>query len=115
MTVKFHLLKIGDRIENHGDADSCNKYLDLFSKLNESDVKKAILFFNDEAIYFEKGEASVLVGTQKNTVGMAKFYARKLMESNKKRTKLSSLDEAFKLAEEIEKMDLEEFMKFTRG
>ncbi len=115
MTIKFYLVKINDEIKGHGNVDIYNKYLSFFCKLNESNVKKAILFFNDEAAYFEKDSISVFVGTNKNNIGMAKLYAKKLINSNKTNTKLDTLDEAFKLAEKIKNMDLEEFLKFKEG
>jgi len=113
MVVKGYILMDSNDLEHSGEY---SKYLDLFLKMDDMGIKRTTLFFTQDAIYFEKDEEiSVLVVAQKNTVGMAKLYAKKLIKSKKKRKiKLDSLDEIFKLAEEIDKMSLVELVKTSR-
>ncbi len=107
--IKSYVLRAGSNIREHGDVG----YRDLFSKLDESGITKAVIITEEDALYFEKGNVSVMVCVNKENVGAAKIFARKIAKEAKK-IDLSSLEEAFKFAEELDKMNLDGIAKFLR-
>lgn len=50
--IKFYILKMGDRIRERGKTPEYLK--DLLFKLTEVDVRMAVIFLQDDAIYFKK-------------------------------------------------------------
>ncbi len=107
--IKSYILKIGNNIREHGDVT----YRDLFSQLDNAGIIKAVIITESEAFYFEKGKVSVMVCVNKENIGAAKIFARKIAKEAKK-VDLSSLEEAFKFAEELDKMNLDGIAKFLR-
>ncbi len=107
--IKSYILKVGDNIRKQGDVS----YESLFGKLDEVGIVKAVIITDNDALYFEKGKVSVMVCVNKENVGAAKIFARKIAKEVKK-VDLSSLEEAFKFAEELDRMDLDGIAKFLR-
>jgi len=135
MAVIKCLLKCDDSdvevLESEVDPDP---YIKLFLKLCDCNVLNAVMYFdNGDALYFESTDLhSVLILSQKNNIGFAKIYAKRVLKGESYagkaqikassrtsgsviRSRMSSLDEAFELAEKIDKMDFNEFIKFQRG
>ncbi|MDI9642354.1 MAG: hypothetical protein QXQ38_03145 [Archaeoglobaceae archaeon] len=107
MKYKFYVLQIDGEISKEGIED-----LELFKKLKESEVKKAILMGKETAIYFETFEKkSVMVGIEKSSAGAARLIARKLAFGSKKKIDLISIEEAFEFAKKVENADLDELAK----
>lgn len=109
--IKFYILKMGDRIRERGKTPEYLK--DLLFKLTEVDVRMAVIFLQDDAIYFKKNNVSTLICTNRENIGAAKIFAKKLIRESKK-IDLSSIDDVFRFAEELEKMDLDGIAKFLR-
>ncbi len=109
--IKFYLLKMGDKIQEHGDR--AENYKKLLLKLDEMNLKKAIILLQEDAIYFEKDGISVIVCVSRENIGAAKIFSKKIMKKSKK-VDFSSLEEAFKFAEELDKMNLNGIAKFLR-
>jgi hypothetical protein len=106
--IKGYVLKISDKIV--GDENLKN----VFMLLENSKVKKAILFLTDnDALYYRRRDdgVSILIRLPRQNVGASKIYEAKLVRTFKIKSKLSSLDETFALAEEIENMNIEDFIK----
>ena len=85
----------------------------MFSVLLENKIKNAVLLLNDEALYFESNDISGLVEVDKKHIGTAKILLRKV-EKETRKVDLSSIEEAFELAEKLEKANLDEIAKFLR-
>ncbi|MBO8180415.1 MAG: hypothetical protein H0Z19_08050 [Archaeoglobus sp.] len=109
--IKSYLIKTGEELREHGEVPA--EYRELFSILLENKIKNAVLLLNDEALYFESGAVSGLVEVDRKHIGAAKILLRKVAREAKK-VDLSSVEEAFKLAEELEKADLNGIAKFLR-
>lgn len=107
MKHKFYTLQIDDEVSSEGIED-----LELFKKLRDSGVKKAILVGKETAIYFEAFEKKfVMVGVDRNSAGIARVIARRLVFGGKKKIDLSSLEEVFEFAKKVESADLDELAK----
>jgi hypothetical protein len=107
------MVKVSDELKKHGNEDLCSRYVDLFRKLDDVGLKAATLFFDELALHFEKDKIAVLVGARERNIGAAKIFARKLIRSNKK-LDLSSIEDAFEIAEEIDRMSIEDVVKYYR-
>ncbi|MET1125158.1 MAG: hypothetical protein ABWW66_07905 [Archaeoglobaceae archaeon] len=101
-----YIVKKRDKIKSN-----CEEFEELFEKLSEK-VNSGIMLTKEAAIYFERGDDyAVLVSVEREKAGLAKLKARKLVESV---PDFQNLEEAFKFAEEVEKMDLDDIAKFLR-
>ncbi len=106
-----YVVKVGDEVRSQGGCE----YMDLFNKLSDK-VDRAVIVTDTEAMYFERNginRVAVMVCTEKNSVGAAKLFAKKILSSAKK-VDFSSLEDAFEFAEKLDKMDLDEVAKFLR-
>ncbi|MCS7130308.1 MAG: hypothetical protein NZ872_02695 [Archaeoglobaceae archaeon] len=107
MRHKFYVLESDEKITKDGIED-----LELFKRLKEAEVKKAILLGKENAIYFETFEKKfVMVGIERNLAGSARLIARKLVFESGKKIDLSSIEEAFEFAKKVESADLDELAK----
>ena len=107
MWLKFYIVEKDGKVESEGVEEK-----NLFNRLRESGIKKAILFGKDTAIYFETlGDRCVMVGVDRFSAGFAKIYARKILKEEKKKIDLKSLEDAFEFAERVEKANLDELAK----
>ncbi len=107
--IKSYILKAGSNIRKKGEME----YEDLFLQLDKAGITKAVIITERDALYFEKSNVPVMVCTNKSNVGAAKIFAKKVAKEVKK-IDLSSLDEAFKFAEELDRMNLNGIAKFLR-
>jgi hypothetical protein len=106
--IKGYVLRISDKIV--GDENLKN----VFMLLENSEVKRAILFLtSNDALYYRQrdDDVSILICLPKQNVGASKIYEDKLVRTYKIKSRLSTLDETFALAEEIENMSIEDFIK----
>lgn len=107
MGLKFYIVEKEGKIQSEGVEEK-----ELFIKLKESGIKRAIFFGKETAIYFETvGDKAVMVGVDRVSAGFAKIYARKILKEDKKKIDLKSLEDAFEFAERVEKADLDELAK----
>ena len=109
--IKSYLLKTSEGLKEYGKVSA--EFKELFSILMENRIKNAVIFFNSDALYFENDTITGLVEVDRKHVGAAKFLLRKLTRGTRK-VDLSSVEEAFELAEKLEKADLDEIVKFLR-
>lgn len=109
--IKSYLLKTGKELREHGKVPT--EYRELFSILLENNFKSAVIFLNSEALYFESNSVSGLVEVDRKHLGAAKILLRKVAKEAKK-VDLSSVEDAFELAEQLEKADLDGIAKFLR-
>ena len=108
--IDKYIVRIGNRIL--GD-DELRVFFDI---LDKSDIKKSIIFLKDNyVLYYKKVDdgVSVMIKSDRRNIGALKFYEKSLVEKVM-RFKFDKLDEIFELAEEVEEMSIEEFMKFVR-
>jgi len=85
---------------------------ELFTKLKESGVRKAVIFGKETAIYFEAlGEKFIMVGVERSSAGFAKIYAKKILGKDKKKIDLRSIEDAFEFAKKVENASLDELAK----
>lgn len=110
--IDFYMYKKNKEIHERGNDEECKKFKWLFEELDKSNVKRAVLFFKNQATYFEKDRISVLVGAKKSNIGAAEVFARKLIRG--KIVDLSSIEEMFEFAEKVDKMSLDELAKHLR-
>jgi len=106
--IKSYLLKRGSELKEHGEISGFKK---LFSKLLEANIKNAVIFMNENALYFESNDFAGLVEVERSNIGAAKILLRRL---GRDKLSLSSLEEVFEFAEKLDKMDLDEVAKFLR-
>ncbi|MCS7144404.1 MAG: hypothetical protein NZ879_05215 [Archaeoglobaceae archaeon] len=107
MPLKFYILEKGEKIESEGIEEK-----DLFFKLKESGIKKAILLGKETAIYFENFEDKfVMVGVERRSAGFARVYAKKIIGEDKRKIDLRSLEDVFEFAKKVESADLDELAK----
>jgi len=94
--------------------ESLRWYCEIFENTS---LIRCILFLKDEnAVYISKTNEYILVLlVSKKNVGLFKIYERSIVERCMKRFKMSKIEEAFKLAEEIEDMSIDEFIERMRG
>ncbi|WP_290598196.1 MULTISPECIES: hypothetical protein [unclassified Archaeoglobus] len=109
--IKFYLLKMGDEIQEHGEG--AEKYKGILLKFDEMGLKRAVILLQKDALYFEKSGVSVIVCVSRENIGAAKIFSKKIMSKSKK-VDLSSLEEIFEFAEELERMNLNGIAKFLR-
>ena len=109
--IKSYLLKTGEELREHGDVPA--EYRELFSILIENEFKNAVLILNGEALYFESNSVSGLVEVDRKHIGAAKILLRRVAKEAKK-VDLSSIEEAFEFAEQLEKADLDGIAKCLR-
>ncbi len=102
-----YILKKGNMVKKFGN---CNE--DLFEILNSS-VDEALIITASLAIYFEKSDSSAMVCVEKSKAGLAKLKAKNLIK-NCNKLDMTKLDDAFKLAEKVDSMSLEEVAKLMR-
>ncbi len=103
---KGYLIEYGGKL--FGDS-SLRRFLDV---LKDSGVEEGYVFFKNFALYFKRcDEYCVLISGEKCSVGATKFYEREIVKRVKIKNKFNSLDDVFKLAEEIEDMDFDEFVR----
>jgi len=90
--------------------DNLKELIHVFEYLN---VKRAILLYrgNKAMHYSNLGEVKILIELPKSNVGASKFYEKKILEKFRVKARMSSIDELFELAEELEEMDLDSFIK----
>jgi len=108
--IDKYIVRIGNRIL--GD-DELRVFFDI---LDKSDIKKSIIFLKDNyVLYYKKVDdgVSVMIKSDRRNIGALKFYEKSLVEKVM-RFKFDKLDEIFELADEVEEMSIEEFMKFVR-
>ncbi|MDK2794970.1 MAG: hypothetical protein PWQ22_98 [Archaeoglobaceae archaeon] len=107
MKHKFYILQIGDEVTSEGIEET-----ELFKKLRDSGIKKAILVGEETAIYFEAFEKKfVMVGVERKSAGVARIIARNLVSRSRKKIDFSSLEEVFEFAKRVENADLDELAK----
>jgi len=107
MKHKFYVLQLGDEISSEGIED-----LELFKRLRDAGIKKAILLGSDSAVYFEAFERKfVMVGVNRKLAGTARVIARKLLFGSRKKLDLSSIEEVFEFAKKVENANLDELAK----
>lgn len=89
-----------------GDED----LLDVVRILDKSKIDRCNLFFDDKVLYFNRGEYTVAIIDSRRNVGALRFYEKNLIKKIGMKLKLKNIEDVFKLAEEIERMDLDEFI-----
>ncbi len=107
MPVKFYIVEKEGKIKAEGPMDN-----DLFLKLKESGIRKAILLGKETAIYFESVEGKyVMVGVERGSAGFARVFAKKILGEEKKKVDLKSIEDAFEFAKKVENASLDELAK----
>lgn len=104
--IKKYLIKFND--DSYGNCDLVNiaRILERFDE--------AVVFTSEDAIYFKRfDEGSLTVLVDKRNVGALKLD-RNILKRLEIKIKLERIDEISKLAEEIENMNVEEFVKKMR-
>jgi len=107
MSLKFYIVEKEGKIQSEGEGE-----IELFKKIKQIGVKKAILLGKENAIYFEfSGEKYVMVGVDRTHAGFARIYAKKILREDSKKIDLKSLEEIFEFAKKVESADLDELAK----
>ncbi|MEM2727364.1 MAG: hypothetical protein QXV61_03800 [Archaeoglobaceae archaeon] len=107
MPLKFYVLEKEGEIRSEGTEDR-----ELFLKLKDSGIRKAILLGKETAIYFEAVEGNfVMVGVERKSAGFARVYAKKILGGDKKKIDLKSIEDVFEFAKRVESADLDELAK----
>lgn len=107
MPIKFYIVEKEGKIRSEGTEE-----MDLFIKLRDSGIKKAILLGKDTSIYFESVEGSfVMVGVESRSAGFARIYAKKILGEDKKKIDLKSIEDIFEFAKKVESANLDELAK----
>jgi hypothetical protein len=109
--IKSYLIKVGEELKEHGGVKEV--YRTIFTKLIDFKIKNAVLILNDNALYFENNDVKALVEVERKNVGAAKILLRKIAKRAKK-VDLSSIEEVFEFAEELERMNLDGITRFLR-
>lgn len=109
--IKFYLLKVSDDVQEHGEG--AKKYRDLLLKLDDIGLKRAVIILQNDSLYFEKNGVSVMVCVNRENIGAAKIFSKKIIGKSRK-VDFGSLEEVFEFAEELEKADLDTVAKFLR-
>jgi hypothetical protein len=108
--IEKYIVRMGEKILGDDDLRI------FFDILESSDVKKSIIFLNgDDVLYYKKREkdVSVMIKSHRRNIGALRFYEESLVKKLM-RFKFDVLDEIFDLAEEIEDMNLEEFIRLVK-
>jgi len=108
--IDKYIVRIRNRIVGDDELKA------FFDVLDKSDIKKSIIFLNDNyVLYYKKVDdgVSVMIKSDRKNIGALKFYEKSLVKKVM-RFKFDKLDEIFELAEEIEEMSIDEFMRFVR-
>ncbi|MEG9193923.1 MAG: hypothetical protein HA489_05410 [Archaeoglobales archaeon] len=107
MPPKFYIMEKEGKIIAEGTEER-----ELFTKLKESGIRKAVLLGKDTAIYFEAlGGKYIMVGVERSSAGFAKIYAKRILGEDKKKIDLRSIEEAFEFAKKVENASLDELAK----
>ncbi|WP_202318356.1 hypothetical protein [Archaeoglobus neptunius] len=109
--IKSYLLKIGDEFRKHGEG--ADKFREILSELDKLGIRNAVILLNSNALYFEKNNVAAIVEVSRGNLGAAKIFIKKIARESKK-INLSTIEDAFKFAEELEKADLNGIAKFLR-
>ncbi|WP_457550127.1 hypothetical protein [Archaeoglobus sp.] len=96
-----------------GESD-LKRYCEIF---DNTSLSRCILFLKDEnAVYISKTpEYTLVLLVSKRNVGLFKIYEKSIVEKCMKRAKMSKIEEAYKIAKEIECMSIDEFIEKMRG
>ncbi len=96
-----------------GDSD-LKRYCEI---LENTSILRCILFMRDgNAVYISKTPEYILaMVVNKKNIGLFKIYEKSIVEKYMRRIKMSKIEEAYKLAEEIDDMSIDEFIEKMRG
>ncbi len=100
-----YLVKIKDKSFGNEELKKISETLE------NAELDEAILFFGEKAVYFKRcKDYTLVVTTNKRSVGAVRFYEKDLIRKLKIRLKFEKIEEIFEIAEEVDNMDIEEFV-----
>ncbi len=103
--IESYVVRFGG--ESYGSED-----LEKLAEFLEGKFEEAIIFTNGKAIYFKKfEEGSVTIQIDKRNIGAVRLDENSLLKRLEMKLKLEKVEEIFELAERIDNMSFEEFIK----